>query len=85
MTLSNRQRDIATASKFLAARVRGFAVLWCYAKITPAALHRGNPSERRGGGAEAAGRISKFGLSDSRRVIAGRMQRALPAPHLVRS
>jgi hypothetical protein len=69
----------------LAARDRGFTALLCYAKITPAALHRGNFSERRDDDAEAAGRISKFELSDSRRVIAGLMQRTVPAPWLVRS
>jgi hypothetical protein len=59
-----RPRRSNRPSKFLAARDHGFTALWCYAKITPAALQRGNFSERRGGGAEAAGRISKFGLSD---------------------
>jgi hypothetical protein len=73
------------ASKFLAARDRGFTALWCYAKFAPAALHRGNFDERRDERAEAAGHIPEFGLSDSQAVIAGRTQRAPPAPWLVRS
>jgi hypothetical protein len=31
---------ITSASNFSAARDRGFAASWCYAKITPAALRR---------------------------------------------
>jgi hypothetical protein len=43
----------------------------CYAKITPAALHRGEFGDRCRHDAEAAGRTPKFELDDSRRVIAG--------------
>jgi hypothetical protein len=69
----------------LAAHDHGFTALWCYAKITPAALHRGNFGERRGDCAEAAGRMPEFELSDSRRVIAGSVPAAVPTPWLARS
>jgi hypothetical protein len=42
----------------------------CYARITPAALHRGEFRRRRCHLAEAAGRNPKFGLIDFRRVSA---------------
>jgi hypothetical protein len=51
------------ASNFLAARIGAFDASLCYAKITPATLHRG---EFRGHGseaAEAAGGNPKFRLS----------------------
>jgi hypothetical protein len=83
--LVRENRDNASASKFLAARNRGFTALLCYAKIKPAALHRGNFAERRGDYAEAAGPMPEFELSDSRRVMAGLVPAALPAPWLVRS
>jgi hypothetical protein len=60
----NRDLGISEASKFLAARDRGFTASWCYAKITPAALHRGNFDVRGRGDAEAAGPMPKFELSD---------------------
>jgi hypothetical protein len=48
----------------LAARDRGFTALLCYAKITPAALHRGNFDGCRRDDAEAAGPKPEFELSD---------------------
>jgi hypothetical protein len=53
-----------SVSKFLAARDRGFTALWCYAKITPAALHCGKFIHRRRGYAEAAGYNPEFEVSD---------------------
>jgi hypothetical protein len=38
-------RDDA-ASNILAAEIAAFTIQWCYAKITPAALHRGNFASR---------------------------------------
>ena len=43
----------------------------CYAKITPAALHRGEFRGRRREGAEAAGINPKFEMGDSQRRIRG--------------
>jgi hypothetical protein len=47
-----------------------FTALLCYAKITPAALQRGDFAERCGKDAEAAGRKPKFELSGFLRVVA---------------
>jgi hypothetical protein len=47
----------------------------CYAKITPAALQRGELSGRRRESAEAAGRNPKFGSSVFPRIIAGTKMR----------
>jgi hypothetical protein len=47
----------------LAARIGAFEVLWCYAKITPAALHRGEFGGHGSEAAEAAGGNPKFRLS----------------------
>jgi hypothetical protein len=43
-------------------RIGAFTTLWCYAKIAPAALHRGEFASRRRERAEAVGRKLKFGL-----------------------
>jgi hypothetical protein len=47
----------------LAAGIAVFAASLCYAKITPAALHRGEIAGRCREGIEAAGRNPKFGLA----------------------
>jgi hypothetical protein len=52
----------------------------CYAKITPAALHRGKSGEHCHGGGEAAGGKSKFELNEFRRVIAGSAMPVAPTP-----
>jgi hypothetical protein len=52
----------------LAARIGAFEAQLCYAKITPAALHRGECREQCRESAEAAGANPKFGLSDCPRV-----------------
>jgi hypothetical protein len=57
----------------------------CYAKITPAALHRGEFAGRRRNDAEAAGGRPKFALSDSRRVIAGSTTPAAQPLRMARS
>jgi hypothetical protein len=53
----------SSASNFLAAGIAVFAASLCHAKITPAALHRGDFNDRRREGAEAAGGRPKSGLS----------------------
>jgi hypothetical protein len=47
-----------------------FAASWCYAKITPALLHRGEIAGRCCELAEAAGRKLEFEMSDFLRLIA---------------
>jgi hypothetical protein len=54
-----------------------FTALLCYAKITPAALQRGDFAERC---REDAGWKRKFELSDSPRVIAGSAATFVQAP-----
>jgi hypothetical protein len=69
----------------LAARIAAFAASLCYAKITPAALHRGDFAERCREGAEAPGREPKFEFSDSLDVIAGAAAAVLRKPRTIRS
>jgi hypothetical protein len=57
----------------------------CYAKITPAALHRGKFGERCGEDVEAAGGRSIFELSDFLPVIAGAALPVAPAPWMAPS
>jgi hypothetical protein len=52
-------RDDA-ASNILAAEIAAFTPLWCYAKITPAALHRGELENRGDENAEALGGQLEF-------------------------
>jgi hypothetical protein len=59
--------------------------LWCHAKITPAALHRGNFGDCCRGSAEAAGGRSKFFLSDFLCVTGGRLSPVAPMPLLAPS
>jgi hypothetical protein len=47
----------------LAARIGAFEALLCHAKITPAALHRGESERHCRESAEAAGANPKFGSS----------------------
>jgi hypothetical protein len=63
----------------LAAQDFAFTASLCYAKITPAALHRGDFDHRYCENAEAAGRMPKSELSDFVRVI------ACPAAPIVRA
>jgi hypothetical protein len=55
----------------LAARIGAFEAALSYAKITPAALHRGEAPGRRREGAEAAAGNSKFGLSENPAIATG--------------
>jgi hypothetical protein len=64
-------RDNAQASKFLAAWIAVFTASLCYAKIAPAALHRGEFESRRRDGAEALGGNRKFELGDFPRAATG--------------
>jgi len=79
MTLSNLNisRDRARRPNFRQRRIVAFTALWRYAKIAPAALHRGKFDERCGEGTEAVGRRPKFGLGDFRRAAA---RSAMPIP-----
>jgi hypothetical protein len=52
----------------------------CYAKITPAALHRGENRPRGHQASEAAGTNQKFGSGDFPRGITGAPWRSLNAP-----
>jgi hypothetical protein len=63
MAASNRSISIATIaqpSKFSAAGLAAFTVEWCYAKITPAALHCGEIGGGAEKNAEAVGCGPKF-------------------------
>jgi hypothetical protein len=73
------------ASNFLAARIGAFEASLCYAKITPAALQRGDFACRRRGGAEAAGGNPKFALNDFPTVDAGSARPLLQAPRMAAS
>jgi hypothetical protein len=57
----------------------------CYAKITPAALQRGENRPRGHQAPEAAGANRKFGSGDFPRGITGAAWRSLNAPWLAAS
>jgi len=61
-------------------RITVFAALLCYAKITPAALRRGEFGKTCREGAEAAVHNPKFDLSYSRRLNAGPAMSVAQAP-----
>jgi hypothetical protein len=65
----------------LAARIGAFEASLCYAKITPAALQRGESWDCCRESAEAAGANSKFELDEFPRGIAGA---ATPIPPALR-
>jgi len=69
---------------FWQCRIAAFTTLWCYAKITPAALHRGEFASRRRARAEVVGRKLKFGLRGfsprARRAAAPAVQTVGMAP-----
>jgi hypothetical protein len=56
----HENRD-GVASNFLAAEIAALTTLWCYAKITPAALHRGSFAKRGDENGEAVGCRWNFG------------------------
>jgi hypothetical protein len=75
-------RAIATTAErpiFWQRRIAVSAASWCYAKITPAALQRGEFVAGCRQGAEAAVRNPKSGLSGSWRRIAGVAAAVAPA------
>jgi hypothetical protein len=76
---------IARASNFLAAQDFAFTASLCYAKIAPAALHRGDFDGHCCEQAEAAGQVSKSGLRDFVRVIACPAAPIMQAPWMARS
>jgi hypothetical protein len=63
----------------LAARIGAFEASLCYAKIEPAALHRGEIDFPCREDIEAVGRKPEFELSDFPAVIAGAAPQALQA------
>jgi hypothetical protein len=67
----SRDRDNHLASNFLAARIGAFEASLCYAKIKPAALHRGEIVLPCRADIEAVGGRPEFELSDLPAVIAG--------------
>jgi hypothetical protein len=69
----------------LAAEIAAFTTLWCYAKITPATLHRGEFENRRHENVEAVGRRLEFQSRDFTRLIAGAPRRSAYKPCVVRS
>jgi hypothetical protein len=75
----SRDRDNPLASNFLAARIGAFEASLCYAKIEPAALHRGEIVLPCREGIEAVGGRPEFELSDLPTVIAGSTMQALQA------
>jgi hypothetical protein len=77
----SRDRGNHLASNFLAARIGAFEASLRYAKIEPAALHRGEIGFACREDIEAVGERPEFELSDPPAVIAGatgRPPRALP-------
>jgi hypothetical protein len=84
---STVSRAIATiaASNFLAARIGAFEAAFCYAKITPAAQHRGESPGRCRECAEAAGGNPKFGLNDLPTIDTGSARPPPQAPRVAAS
>jgi hypothetical protein len=77
-------RDDA-ASNILAAEIAAFITQWCYAKITPAALHRGNFANRWRENGEAVGRRLEFRTRRFSRPISSAPRRAAYKPCVIRS
>jgi len=69
----------------LAAGIAVSAASLCYAKITPAALHRGDFGDRCREGAEAAGGRPKFRSGGFLRGLAGSAIPVVQAPWLASS
>jgi len=76
---------ITRASNFLAERDFASTASLCYAKIAPAALHRGDFDGHCGERAEAAGAMPKSGLRDFVRAIVGPAALIMQAPRMARS
>jgi len=76
---------ITRASNFLAARDFAFTASLCYAKIAPAAVHRGDFDGRCCAHAEAAGRMPKSELRDFVRAIADPAAPIMHASWMARS
>jgi hypothetical protein len=87
MTLSNLSVSAATAraSNFLAAGKAAFTTLWCYAKIAPAALQRGEFDDRGDESAEALGRRLEFRTRDFPQLTPVATRRAVQPPCMARS
>jgi hypothetical protein len=76
---------ITRASNFLAARDFALTASLCYAKIAPAALHRGDFDGHCDERAEAAGAMPKSELRDFFGVIAGPAAPIMQACRMARS
>jgi len=75
---------ITRASNFSAARDFAFTASLCYAKIAPAALHRGDFDGRCCERAEAAGAMPKSELRDFVRVIVDPAAPIMQSPRMAR-
>jgi hypothetical protein len=73
------------ASNILAAEIAAFTTQWCYAKITPAALHRGNFANCGRENREAVGRRLEFRSRDFSRRIDGALAGVTYEPCVIRS
>jgi hypothetical protein len=73
------------ASNILAAEIAAFTTQWCYAKITPAALHRGNFANRTNENGEAVGRRMEFRSRDFSHLIGGALAGVTYKPCVIRS
>jgi hypothetical protein len=72
------------ASNFLAARTGACEASLCYAKITPAALHRGEFAIDSRKHVEAVGRKPEFEVSNFGRVTAGTAEPVAPTRLMAR-
>jgi hypothetical protein len=69
----------------LAAEIAAFTTQWCYAKITPAALHRGNFANRRRENGEAVGHRLEFRSRDFPHGIDSAPRKTAYIPCVIRS
>jgi hypothetical protein len=82
MTPSDLSISAATIAQSFGSRNCQLAASWCYAKIAPAALQRGNFGSRLRECAEAADWKPKFEMSDSRCLSAGTATPVAQRPRL---
>jgi hypothetical protein len=69
----------------LAAGKAAFTTIWCYAKIAPAALQRGELDDRGDENAEAVGRRLEFQTRDFPQLNAAAPRRVMQPPCMTRS
>jgi hypothetical protein len=78
-TLQSLQSRPSRGVQFFGSVQNVFTALLCYAKITPAALHRGNFANRNRENGEALGGRLEFRSRDFSRPTAGTPRRAFEA------